>query len=249
MKKRSLFKRAHMFLAIAMVGMITFTSCNKDDEDTNTQTITEEEAVDAIESSLAKETNGISQTVETAVMKADEEGMFNEAADVACGETYNDAYSEDYTATNYSYSYDVSRTFLMICDANAHPDVMNYSLNFSGAYETPRMSSDDESSLEWTMTGLSPSNSVVELNGAYVREGSQISKVRNMNQFQSTLTITIQNLAANKYSYEILSGTAAVTFVGISSTGNQYSYNGSLTFNGDGTATLVINGNTYIINL
>ena len=62
-------------------------------------------------------------------------------------------------------------------------------------------------------------------------------------------TYSLNNIAVSKTTYNIVSGTASVVFNGVSSTGNQYTYDGTITFNGNNTATLVINGNTYTINL
>ena len=227
---------------IVLVFVFTMTSCSKDDTDSNNADVTEAEAVDAIESSLAKETNGLAKTVETTSETADD-------TSIECGQLYNDSYSENYDNGNYSYSYAVSRDYELTCTTEGSPDILAYQLNFNGMYETPRMSSDDSTTVNWLISDLGATETSSNFNGSYLREGTQISKVRNMNTFESTISYTLSNLVVNKNTYQILSGSAQVSFVGISSTGNQYNFTGLLTFNGDNTATLVLNGNTYVINL
>jgi len=111
------------------------------------------------------------------------------------------------------------------------------------------MSSDDSSSSNWTVSGLGASSANAVFAGSYNRIGSQVSKVRNHNTFTSTLHYTLTNINVSKTDHHIVSGTASLTFDGQSTSGNTWTYNGSVTFNGNGTATLSINGNTYTINL
>lgn len=250
MKNRNFLKPARpLFIAILF---ITFglASCSSDDNDTAESTqITEEEAVDVIATSMAKDSNGMSKTMQTSVEMAESEDMFVEEENVACGQTNTEAYSQSNVNGNYSYNYTLNTNYTLSCTNAGFPDYFTYDAALSGVYDTPRMSSDDTSQLSWTVTGLPPSNSSVTFNGDYERNGTQISKVRNMNTFSSTLTYNVQDIVVSKSTYQILSGTASVTFIGISSTGNQYTFSGTITFNGDETATLLINGNSYTINL
>jgi len=247
MKKIKFLKRNMPLVILGLLLSIGITSCSKDDDNSNSE-ITEEEAVEVIESSLAKETNGASKTVETAVETADEQMLFTEEPTIECGQTYSDSYNESFTGATYSYDYAVSRDYLLSCGILNKPESLSYSLEFNGVYDTVRMSSNDTTTVDWVISNLLSMENPA-FNGSYLREGTQVSKVRNMNTFTSTLSITMNNLTVDKNTYVILSGTAQVSFVGTSSSGGQYTFNGSLTFNGDETATLIINGNTYTINL
>jgi hypothetical protein len=53
----------------------------------------------------------------------------------------------------------------------------------------------------------------------------------------------------SKSTYEIIAGEGTVTVTGENSGGNSFSFTGSIVFNGDGTATLTLNGTEYTINL
>ena len=249
--KKIVLKSMRPLLMVSLLSVFSvMSSCSKDNDDnTTTAEITEDEAADLVATTMAKDSNGMSMTMETSIETAQSNDMFVEAENSACGQTNTESYSQANVNGNYSYNYSLTTSYTLYCTNVGFPDYFTYDATLTGVYDTPRMSSDDSSELSWTVTGLPPSNDSVVFNGSYERQGTQISKVFNMNTFSSTLTIDLTNVTVNKTTYMIESGTATVNFVGTSSSGNQYTYTGSITFNGDGTANLVINGNAHIINL
>ncbi|MDK2772640.1 MAG: hypothetical protein KYX68_10505 [Flavobacterium sp.] len=234
-------------VAVLFVASQAVISCNKDDD--SSDAIQEEDVVEVIENSLKMDTGGLSKSIETSVSVCDEEDVYTQTPSINCGEEYVNNYTYQNAVNNYEANYSFSSAYMMNCDSNSNPSSFTYEFTNSGTYDTPRMSSDDHASANWEITGLDASTDVVALNGAYERIGSQVSKVRNMNTFASTLNYTINSLQVNKVSYQIQSGTIALSFIGTSSNGNQYTFSGTITFNGNQTATVVINGNTYVINL
>lgn len=248
MKVENLFRSGLTLVAVALFTTFSMTSCSNDDSSSTTD-VQEEEAVDAIENSLKTDTNGMAKSMTTAVEYAEDENLYTSAPNLNCGQLYTDSYTENYSSTNYTYNYSASCNYQLSCTTEGAVQSFSYEANRAGDYDTPRMSSDDEAVSNWAITGLEASNTTAFFNGTYTRTGTQVSKVRNQNTFSSTLTYSLSNIAVNKTTHQIASGSASVTFTGVSSTGNQYTYNGTITFNGDNTATLVINGNTYTINL
>jgi hypothetical protein len=110
------------------------------------------------------------------------------------------------------------------------------------------MSSDDSSSGGFVLTGLAPAAPAYVLNTTYTRDGSQVSKIARNYSFTSKLIIKSTNINVDKTSFKILSGTATVTVSGASSSGKSFNFNGTITFNGDNKATLVLNsGASYNI--
>jgi hypothetical protein len=87
------------------------------------------------------------------------------------------------------------------------------------------------------------------LNGTYNRSGSQTSKVRDRNSFTSELDMTLASLSVNKNTLQIDGGTGTFTLTGSVAGGGSFSYEGSITFLGNGMATITINGETYEIDL
>jgi len=250
MKNELVLKSVKSVVMITLLSTLGFVSCSKDDDSNDTSaTITEEEVVDVVESSLAKDSNGMSKTMETTVVTAEEDQMLIEQENTLCGETTTNSFNQSATNGSYSYNYDISTSYTLSCTIFGFPTSLNFEASTDGQYATPRVTSDDTSTLDWTVSNLSPINANVVFNGQYERNGTQVSLVRNMNTFESTLTLNLSSVSVNKTTYEIESGTATLNFVGISSTGAQYNFTGSITFNGNGTATVIINGNSYTINL
>lgn len=244
--KKSSAKTIAPFVAFAL-AIAMFSSCKKENNTSSTE-VTVDDASDAIVSSVSSETGGMSATVSTTTELAASKGVFTTTPSINCGQLYTASYAASASNSGYSYNYNGSSQYQLTCSGYL-PSSFTFGHTMEGVYETPRMSSDDDATSSWTLTGLEPSVANTSFNGSYVRNGSQQSKVRNQRSFTSTITITASNITVNKSTYKITGGTASVSFSGTASGGNTYTYTGSITFNGDGTATLTINGNTYTINL
>jgi len=249
MKTKTITKKVHTIVALGLIGMLSFTSCNKDENTDSNEAITEQEAVDEIEASLSKESNGVSKSVETAMTTADEDDMFTDTPSVDCGLEYQDTFIESYQVNGYSYYYAVTRNLQLNCNENEQLNYVDYVASLNGDYETPRLISENVTNIEWQLADIHPNYETVTFEGLLNREGRLQSKVRNMNNFNGSLSMNVQNLVVDKTTYQIMSGTGNVTFIGTTSTGNQFEFSGSITFNGDDTVTLVLNGNTYTIYL
>lgn len=232
---------------VTLLAVLFFAvSCTKDEEAT---TITEADAADAIEASLTTDSNGVAKMASDASMLASTESVYTERPNLNCGQEYTVQYNPVYTGAYYSYDYSGSRTYAMNCATDGTPESLTYTADVDGTYETPRMTSDDNWTGTIDFTQLGSSSDVAVINGSYVRNGYQESKVRQRRSFNSVITINLSDVQINKITRVIAGGTASVSITGAGSGGNSFSYNGSITFNGNSTATLVINGNTYTINL
>lgn len=235
------------FVAFVLaIGMLS--SCKKDNNDNSSTEVTVDDAADAVAGSVASETDGMSATVSTTTELAARVGVFTTTPSINCGQEYTTSYAASASNSGYSYNYTGSTHYQLTC-SDSLPSSFTFGQTMDGVYETPRMSSDDDVTGNWTLSGLEPSVANTSFSGSYVRNGSQVSKVRNQRSFTSTITITANNVTVNKSTYKITGGTASVSMNGTSSAGNTYTYEGSITFNGNDTATLTINGNTYTIDL
>jgi hypothetical protein len=243
------FKKA---LAIPFAGVLllagTATSCS-DDDNNSTNTVTEADAVDAITASVSAQSNGVAKMALDAGTAATEEEVYTNTPAINCGQLYTEAYNAEESGANYAYDYAGSRSYELACSTSGIPQSFSYAYEMDGTYDTQRMYSSDNATADVSITGLSTSSADAVLNGLYIRTGHQESKVHQMRQFDSVITLNINTLTVNKSSQLITGGTAAVTITGAGSGGNSFSYSGSITFNGNQTATLVLNGNTYTINL
>ena len=77
----------------------------------------------------------------------------------------------------------------------------------------------------------------------------QHSRVRRQNSFTSTINYALSNLIVDKRSHVIQSGTATLTVSGAGSAGRSFAFTATVAFNGNGSATLTINGKRFSVNL
>jgi hypothetical protein len=239
-------------LLIASLAVI-IPSCKKDSSGSTTSaTVGVDDAADAVTQAVTPESAGMVSQTEAAVVVLNNSGSSPVAPSstvlTACGMTTDTVFAGSNAsgaAITYSYSYSSSR--VLSCN-NDIPQQFAYEFAGKWSYDAPRISSDDSASAQLTITGLQTDVSQYTFNGAYVRNGSETSKIGNKLSFSSSITLNVTSLVIDKSTDEILSGSADVTISGATSGGESFSYSGTLTFLGNKQATLVLgSGNTYSI--
>ena len=234
-------------LSVLLLAFVAF-SCN-DNEDNplveSEQVITEEEAVELVESSLAEESAGLAKSSYD-YTKSYEEGI---AQNIQCDNTIQDDFNYTNNGTFAEVNYNFMWEYTISCNALSIPQSASLNVSGSGIYTTPKITSDDSSSLSAQLSGLQPTSSNIIYNGTYERSGTQQVTT---NQVSKTITTefnaAISDLTVTKSDYTVSSGSGTFTLSGTND-GESFSFEGSITFNGDGTATIVINGNAYTIDI
>ena len=227
-------------LIITTLILIFSTSCNKKEVIKNV--LSEAEAVEVIQQTLATNTSGMVTQIEDAAKIAIEN------FEMPCNETKDSTITKTNTSGVRTYAYVYNWNWEMFCN-NIIPQQLNFNYATTGNYDTPRISSEDSASFGFKLTGLSPTQSHYIYNGNYTRNGVQQSKIKDQNKFNSTLTLSTADLAYDKNEDEISSGSATFSLTGTVVDGDSFSYDGSITFLGGGAATLILNGGTYDIQL
>jgi hypothetical protein len=232
-------KRAAICFAVTLV---TITSCKKDNNATDSSTVSEEEAVDVMTAGISAESGGLAEQTASAARVA------GASSRIGCGQTIDTTYTgQNVAGAAVTYNYNVHINRSLVCNAGV-PQTFNFSLDGRMVYETPRMRSDDKTTATFVIGGFQPGSSVYTLNQNYERNGTQQSKVRQQRSFTSKLVITSTDVKVDKISLKIISGTASVQFNGAVTGGKSVSYSGTLTFLGDRKGLLTLgNGNTYTI--
>lgn len=238
--KTTTLKLSLLFFTVCVI------SCSPDNDNDSTLSadLTEEEAVEIIENSIQKSTGGITEDVEKFAEELEEEIIVN----LECNILYEDDFLFEYENQNLSVSYSVEWDYIMTCNELNIPQTVTFNFNTDGQYSTPRIESTDSSTASFAVSGLQPSASSIVFSGNFNREGNQIFTVASGKATQSTIQITLSNLTVNKENYTIISGEGLVQIEG-SSQGSSYSFEGSIIFNGNGSATIIVNGTTYTINI
>jgi hypothetical protein len=224
------------FAAITLSTGLLFTSCKKDKEDN--EQISDEEVAEAITQSVSGSSGGVVvQTESVATMSA--------YTHLACGQSKDTTVagqSQPGATVTYHYSFNYARS--LSCSP------AKWQFNYTGHvdYDAPRMSSDDNSTAQTTVTGLEPAATEWTINSSYVRNGTQQSKIRLKRSWTSVITITSTNIKVDKTTKKITSGTAAAEFVGTGSGGYTVTRSATITFLGNRKATVTLkNGATFNI--
>lgn len=226
-----------LVLNCKMAGMLTaavllLTSCKKDNDIT---AVTEEDAADVVAASVMTTSGGVTAQAADAARIA---GIYVNA----CGVSKDT--SVLYTnlpGAVITYSFAASWHWALTCGVTPRFD---FSYAGNNIYDAPRVSSNDKVAATLSLTGLEPNASQYLYNLQLTRNGTEVSKVRNKNSFSSLLTITGSNIAINKQTLTIASGTAAVTISGATSGGKTFSFAGTLVFSGNRKGTLTLNSGT-----
>jgi hypothetical protein len=218
-------------------------SCDKKDE--ILEALSNLEAKELVESSLQKSTAGFNTEIE----EISEESLEDYAINLDCDVQYQNDFERHYTGSIVTANYDVNWSYQMDCNDLSVPQSINFSASSDGSYNTQIISSQDRTESSISMFGLQPTSDNLTLSGYFRRIGTQELSVLLTRQVNSTVEIMFTDIIVNKETHLIDSGNATIILTGTTTEGQTFSFTGSLIFNGQRTATLTINGDTYTIDL
>jgi len=243
--------------SIVALLLLAAISCKKDNS-TATAAVTSDQAADMAASSLASNSGGVASMTDdisanaVAVTSVGGPGINSvgvASVKQACGTTLSDSSNFSGTSASVSFNYFAKYTHTLNCNSEEQPDNIVNTLTYNGTFSGPRISTTANGTANATIAGLSQTATNFVVNGEYKRAGTFTSKIGNMATGNSNLDIVVTNLTLSKPARTIVSGTATITLTGVAGS-KSYSFTGNVTFNGDGTATLVITGgSTYVITL
>jgi hypothetical protein len=240
--------KSSLLLSAAALLAVSLSSCKKD----QSNDITEEDAADAIATTMARPMGGSTEDFEEASRFARIKIFLPLKKWVECGQTKDTSFVKSATSPDGKYSYTHTRkwTVTLNCDDQQKPVSLVWTGTHNGSFDAPRMSGSGTGTRNWTLTGFGPDLSQpLLLNGTISRNGTRTSKVRNKLTFETSVNHTYTDVTIDKTSDRITGGSGTVTAVINVSNGTTKTYNGTVVFNGDGTATLTINGRVFTIQL
>jgi hypothetical protein len=256
-------------LSIIAMLLLGAASCKKSNSTQVSANVSSSEALDMVSSSLSSNSNGAgtmgADAITVAATQSASLGSSSGAVIVGsnnrslyravstkkldCGDTKNDTVSRaSVSGAAIGYAYTSLYTFTLNCVSEV-PDNLAGSSTFSGTYSGPFISSIYTGTTTFTVTGIAPSVGNYTLNGTYVRNGDFQSKKNTSNQGTHTVNITVTNVTVSKTTGTVTGGSATFSVTGNVPAKGNWSYSGTLTYNGDGTANLTLSGTVYIINL
>jgi uncharacterized Zn-binding protein involved in type VI secretion len=208
--------------------------------------VSSDEAADMVANSLSVSSNGV---VNIAGDVTNEATSFAKAH-LGCGTLRSDTISRQSAAGSATtYSYNLNYNFIVVCGTDNKPDSLSSSLIYSGSFNGPNLSTNNSGSSIFGVSGLDSASANFVINGEYKSSGSFSSKIDTANHGSNNIDVALKALTLKKPSRSIASGSATIAINGMVPKRGSFSYAGNLVFNGDGTATLTLNGTVYKINL
>lgn len=235
-----------LFILLMAFGLFA-TSCNKETEEPQ-DILNEEEIVAVVEGAMLADTDGLAAQSEDAVYIAEQYTVKDALGGGPCGETQDSTVSYNYADPRITAAYTSTFIWTLNCNNASIPQSLDFDRTAEGNYETARMISDDSAAGDWLVENIVTGANYV-INGTYSRQGSQTSKVRNLNVFTSSLQVGLDDLNLDKGTRRIVSGIASFTLTGSGTGGRSFSYEGDLVFNGNGSVTILVNGHSHTIDL
>ncbi len=237
-------KTRNLLLAgiITLSGMLILSSCEKDDESITDEPATEAEAAEMVAYSLSEGTSGAASDIETAAALA------NVAVDsLSCGESADTIMVTTGTSL-ITYHNTKTYHYALACDESENPVMLDVSFSYDGEFDAPRLASTHSVSGNFEITQIEYTSDMYLFNGTWQRTGGFESKVGNQANRQTTIQFELVNVAVEKEPKEIDNGTIHFTMAGGSGRGS-FSYEGTITFTGNGEAIIEISGTRYVTNL
>jgi hypothetical protein len=230
-------------LLMAIIG--TLTSCQKSEvlsevASNVASTVSSDDIASVVQYATSSETGGLSTTLTTV-------GSFaysrNNASYCGKGKDTTATYSKTSSGGLYSYSYTQNWSWSLNCSTAKLPSNLSYKSTLTGQYKAPKTTSNDKGDVNFTISGLEVSSPNYKYAGSYTRNGTQSVSVLQAKDLTTTINMTITDIQVNKSTLKIQSGgKATFTLDAKNSLGKTVTYTGTILFNGDGTATITLNG-------
>lgn len=236
------------------IGMLTLpllafliSGCSKDEEPSNA--ISSEEAAELIGSVFASDNGGIVQMAAYTTAINDAENPANGRINADCGELVNvnfviETPPQAIRKVNFSYDFEVRFT----CDPSMDPLSFTTDMTASGTYDGPNFGSSLIVSLDWVVDQILNAEQPLLLDGAINVEASSENKI-NGNAYTFTVFINATDVAINKTTGFIQSGTASLSIQGNAPTGSFNFVSISLSFESGNQASLIIGGQKFSMDL
>ncbi len=235
-------KYRHLAMLFAMgSSLLVFTSCENTTEEI--ETLSQEDAVELIESALQSRVGGIISNLEDIV----EELVVAVASGEICDSLYETTIEDNFQGNQVQAEYTSNISYTLTCNNFDIPQAATFSSITSSIFNSDRIESDDDASFDGNASGLQPTSSTISIVGNITRSGTQVLIFREQLDVTSTFTFDITNVEISKQEAEINSGSGGIALTG-SAYGEEFSFDGTLVFNGGKTATLTFNGMQYPID-
>lgn len=230
MKKRILFEG----MVILLLVSLGFTSCKKNNE------VLDQDAITFLE--FATSANG--------------DGVAKQAKDLAADLDYIISYlpcdtmidtTVYYKTTGLiSCNYTFLRQYQKIC---AIDTTIISNGNNSGTYSDMKSNITGNDKYAWKVVGVTVADSNYLFNGTTTGSNTLVTKGSNSKTYKVDWTLDHKNIDVQKFNGRINSGTSHFSLHCKVDNGGDYNFTGTINYNGNGYASIEMNGKNYSIQL
>jgi hypothetical protein len=248
----------NIFLVIIFTSLLF--ACDKEDG-VEVPNMSDQEAAELVASSLISDISNVTIDLGSTGYRAENPNSGGRTSEtLQCGETVTETYSKSHDGEFIDFNFEATYSNTLSCFFNV-PVHLDAELSSTSTTESPGLLT--EGSLNGTTTlGLDNENIGNYLLNANLKKVAQVTAKRGeQNSFNTNTDITIKDLSlSTAYLLELLGGqtlstefiaggTATYAISGPGTGGAQFAFSASIIFNGDGTAEISINGNSYTVDL
>lgn len=227
-----------MLLTLALLTTTILLACRKNAEEV-VDMLSNAEAAEIVENAVASRSAG-------AAMPAEEMAKMLESDLGDCGIPGDTSFQRSSTAGPVAYNYLFNLNWLINCNNVGIPQDAQVGVAGNGTFNTQRWSGNDVTTGSLHFAGLNPQATAYTVNGSYALDGGLTGNLRNLDPtLDVEITVDLTDLTIRKSDRFITGGTGTVVIVATNARGRTETVNGTLVFNGDGTATVMINGFSY----
>lgn len=227
---------------LAIAFFLGMTACNRDIERPN---FSADEAAEIISNALQNATNGLSEELSDIT----ENVTTTISENFECGVTVDTSFTKNTSSVRVFAEFEVNWEWTPTCNDLDKLIALDYSSAMTGDYTGLRASSHETKASDLTIAGMQLSSALLTYNGTSLIEGTQTVTVQETKQVTSKLTMTLADVTVDKLNTEISAGDVAFSLDVTLDTGEVLNFNGSIEFLGSKDATVIINGETFEIDL
>jgi hypothetical protein len=239
--------KTSLLLSAALICLLTACSKQTDDDTLGVSlvTVTADDAAIITQYYVSDETGGLTTLLTDVSALA-----YNRNNASYCGKSKDSTVTKAKTTPPLTYNYSQAWNWTLNCSVLKLPANLTYKTTLTGTYTTRSVSSTDQGTGNLVVSGLEPAVGSYGITGSYTRDGSQtVTGTSGQKALTSSLSATLTNLLVSKSTLQVQSGQAAFTLTGKTTAGRSFSYSGTVTFNGNGSATISVGGKTITVTI
>lgn len=228
-------KKVLIFL-LASSGLLV--ACTSGD---NPLVVTDQEVAQSLAYSMAEDQNGVLAQFNDAIAYADSIGICAFSGDSVI-------HKQNESSSTSKFDYLLNYNFERTCNGSV-PNTFKLNASGNGEYNASKMSATDNLGLALTISGLAESSTFNTINASYTRVGSFKSKILSLLNFDNNIKLNLLNVSIDKTSGKAVLGTATAKVITKTGIGKKYYFDGTITFLGERTAVIKINGKSFIFDI